>query len=214
MAWSIRRRSTRSRASILDLTAVPAPNEAAAAQYYPAIYWYSMLKIPAAGQFGGKSDIPEKLTQTDWLKQMKNIGCIGCHQLGQDVDPHDPGGVRRVQVRRGGLDAARSVRPVRRADDQPACRQFRRRAVQVFRRVDRPHRQGRAAARPSRRGRKASSATSSSRPGSGRHRKALPARSDLVGPAQSDRQCLRPALRLARICDRQHADPRSEDATR
>ncbi len=24
----------------LDLTAVPAPNEAAAAQYYPAIYWY------------------------------------------------------------------------------------------------------------------------------------------------------------------------------
>ena len=32
----------------LNLTAVPAPNEAAAAQYYPAIYWYSMLKIPAA----------------------------------------------------------------------------------------------------------------------------------------------------------------------
>ena len=32
----------------LNLTAVPAPNEAAAAQYYPAIYWYSMLKIPDA----------------------------------------------------------------------------------------------------------------------------------------------------------------------
>src|ERR1700719_4578905 len=42
----------------LDLTAVPAPSEAAAAQYYPAIYWYSMLKIPDADQFGGKSDIP------------------------------------------------------------------------------------------------------------------------------------------------------------
>src|SRR5207249_6919486 len=27
----------------LNLTAVPAPNEAAAAQYYPAIYWYAML---------------------------------------------------------------------------------------------------------------------------------------------------------------------------
>src|ERR1700726_2358684 len=25
---------------LLDLTAVPAPNEAAAAHYYPAIYWY------------------------------------------------------------------------------------------------------------------------------------------------------------------------------
>src|SRR5687768_6771737 len=68
---------------LLNLTAVVAPNEAAAAQVYPAIYWYAMLKIPAADQFGGKSDIPEKVTQADWLKQMKNIGCIGCHQLGQ-----------------------------------------------------------------------------------------------------------------------------------
>src|SRR6476620_3303892 len=47
----------------LNLRAVPAPNEAAAAQYYPAIYWYSMLKIPPASEFGGKSNIPEKLTQ-------------------------------------------------------------------------------------------------------------------------------------------------------
>jgi hypothetical protein len=68
----------------LNLTAVIAPNEAAAAKYYPAIYWYAMLKIPAPDQFGGKSNIPEKLTQIDWLKQMKNIGCIGCHQLGQE----------------------------------------------------------------------------------------------------------------------------------
>ena len=67
----------------LNLRAVPAPNEAAAAQYYPAIYWYSMLKIPDTGQYGGKSNIPEKLNQVDWLKQVKNIGCIGCHQLGQ-----------------------------------------------------------------------------------------------------------------------------------
>jgi hypothetical protein len=29
---------------LLDLTAVPAPNEAAAAHYYPAIYWYSLLR--------------------------------------------------------------------------------------------------------------------------------------------------------------------------
>src|SRR3954451_5986326 len=43
----------------LNLTAVPAADEKAAAQYYPAAYWYSMLKIPGADQFGGKSDIPE-----------------------------------------------------------------------------------------------------------------------------------------------------------
>ena len=32
----------------LDLKAVAAPNRAAAAQYYPAIYWYSMVNVPAA----------------------------------------------------------------------------------------------------------------------------------------------------------------------
>src|SRR4051794_38539735 len=50
----------------LDLTAVPAPDEKAAAQYYPAIYWYSMLEIPSADQFGPKNEsgIPEKIKQT------------------------------------------------------------------------------------------------------------------------------------------------------
>jgi hypothetical protein len=67
----------------LDLKAVAAPNAAAAAQYYPAIYWYSMLKIPEASQFGGKSDIPEKITQAEWLTVIKNRACVGCHQLGQ-----------------------------------------------------------------------------------------------------------------------------------
>jgi hypothetical protein len=32
---------------ILNLTAVPAPNEKAAAEYYPPVYWLSMAKIPA-----------------------------------------------------------------------------------------------------------------------------------------------------------------------
>ena len=53
-----------------DLTAVAAPNPAAAAAYYPAIHWYSMMAIPDASQFGGGSDIPAGLTQADWLKQM------------------------------------------------------------------------------------------------------------------------------------------------
>jgi hypothetical protein len=67
----------------LNLIAVPAPNDAAAAQYYPAIYWYSMLKIPGIDQFGGKSDIPDNVTQVDWLTAIKNQSCVGCHQLGQ-----------------------------------------------------------------------------------------------------------------------------------
>src|SRR3989449_7765991 len=56
----------------LNLTATPAPNAASAARYYPAIYWYSMLKIPAAEEFNGKTTgIGAKITQTDWLNGMK-----------------------------------------------------------------------------------------------------------------------------------------------
>ena len=68
----------------LDLPAVLAPNAAAAAHYYPAIYWYTLMKIPPASEFGGKGAIPEKITQNDWLRQMNNVDCIGCHQLGQE----------------------------------------------------------------------------------------------------------------------------------
>ncbi len=83
MGSLIHRRSKALPARQLNLKAVVAPNEAAAAQYYPAIYWYSMLKIPEASEFGGKGAIPAKITQTEWLNSMKNNGCIGCHQLGQ-----------------------------------------------------------------------------------------------------------------------------------
>jgi streptogramin lyase len=68
----------------LDLTAVPAPNEAAAAHYYPAIYWYAMLRLPKPEDFGGKGRIPENVTPREWMSSVKNIGCIGCHQLGQE----------------------------------------------------------------------------------------------------------------------------------
>jgi hypothetical protein len=66
----------------LNLKAVVAANEAAAAKYYPAIYWYSMLKIPDKSEFGGKGKIPEKLTQNQWLDSMRVNGCNNCHQLG------------------------------------------------------------------------------------------------------------------------------------
>ena len=87
---------------LLDHAAVPAPSAAAAAHYYPAIYWYAMMKIPPASAFGGKSGIPEKMTQNDWLKQMKNIGCIGCHQLGQES-------TRMIPAQFGSFDSGRNA---------------------------------------------------------------------------------------------------------
>ena len=71
----------------LDLKAVRAPNEAAAAEYYPAIYWWSMLKIPEAKTFPGTgpsgNGIPVALRdQGLWLRYLKTDGCNACHQLG------------------------------------------------------------------------------------------------------------------------------------
>jgi hypothetical protein len=76
-------KSTTTPGRIVNIAATPAPTPAAAAHYYPAIYWYSMLKVPAADQFGGKSGIPAKVTQAEWINTIGNNGCIGCHQLGQ-----------------------------------------------------------------------------------------------------------------------------------
>jgi hypothetical protein len=63
---------------VLNLKAVVARNEAAAAEYYPAVYWYSILKIPDKSEFpSGKVK-----SQNEWLNVVKTNGCITCHQMG------------------------------------------------------------------------------------------------------------------------------------
>ena len=71
----------------LDLTAVVAPSAAAAAEYYPAIYWYSMLRVPDKREFPGTGPQgnginPALATQEQWLDIVKTNGCYGCHALG------------------------------------------------------------------------------------------------------------------------------------
>ncbi len=63
---------------LLNLTAAVAPNAAAAAQYYPPIYWYSMLKIPAKNEF----PLAKVRSQAHWLNDVKTSGCMSCHSLG------------------------------------------------------------------------------------------------------------------------------------
>ncbi|MGG5819911.1 carboxypeptidase-like regulatory domain-containing protein [Falsiroseomonas sp. HW251] len=72
----------------LALTATPAPTPAAAAEYYPGVYWYSMLRIPGADQFPGTGDgrggngIPTNLrSQEGWIDVLKQ-SCQSCHALG------------------------------------------------------------------------------------------------------------------------------------
>ena len=73
----------------LNLQGVPAPDEKAAAQYYPPIYWYSMLKVPAPNEFPGTgrqgNGIAETMkSQPEWVNQIKTTGCMSCHALGTE----------------------------------------------------------------------------------------------------------------------------------
>ena len=71
----------------LDLKSLAATTPGDAAQYYPAIYWLSMLKIPDPSLFPGTGDkgngMPTNLrTQSHWLDGVKTHGCNTCHQIG------------------------------------------------------------------------------------------------------------------------------------
>jgi hypothetical protein len=73
--------------NIVDLTATAAPGPAAAAEYYPAIYWYSLLEIPDKSLFPGTgpngNGMPDTLkSQGQWLDIVKTDGCFTCHQIG------------------------------------------------------------------------------------------------------------------------------------
>ncbi len=70
----------------LNLKAVAAPSAKAAAEYYPGMYWYSLLKIPDKSEFPGTGDkgngISENIkTQEQWVDTVKNA-CQSCHALG------------------------------------------------------------------------------------------------------------------------------------
>jgi hypothetical protein len=70
-----------------DLTAVVAPDEAAAAQYYPAGYWFSLIDVPDESEFPGtgvegNGISPNQESQAQFIAGIKSGGCLACHQLG------------------------------------------------------------------------------------------------------------------------------------
>jgi hypothetical protein len=69
----------------LDLVAAVAPDAQAAAAYYPAGYWFSLLHVPPARDFpgtGANGISSEIKSQSEWLRNLKSGGCLACHQLG------------------------------------------------------------------------------------------------------------------------------------
>ena len=78
----------------LSLTATSAATPQAAAQVYPANYWYSLLEIPAEDQFPGTgprgNGIGENMrTQSHWVDRLKD-GCQLCHQMGNKATREMP----------------------------------------------------------------------------------------------------------------------------
>jgi hypothetical protein len=75
---------------IVNLTATVAPTAKAAAEYYPASYWFSLIKVPEKNEFpgtgpNGNGISPSMKSQGQWLSFMKSgqaASCWACHQLG------------------------------------------------------------------------------------------------------------------------------------
>ena len=81
--------------STLDLDAVVAPDAAAAAEYYPAGYWLSLLEVPGADQFPGTGPTGNGIStaiqhQADYIRLITSGGCVVCHQLGNKATREIP----------------------------------------------------------------------------------------------------------------------------
>src|SRR6267154_2519689 len=80
---------------IVNLAAVVAPNPREAAQYYPAVYWFSLLRVPNKSEFPGTgptgNGIPENMkSQGQWLHLLKTDSCWSCHQMGDKATREIP----------------------------------------------------------------------------------------------------------------------------
>ena len=86
----------------LDLTAVIAPDEQAAAQYYPAGYWLSLLQVPEESEFPGTGPdgnglSPGLRNQAQLLRLVKSGSCTACQQMGTE-------GTREIPAALGHLE--------------------------------------------------------------------------------------------------------------
>ena len=88
---------------VLNLEAVEAPDETAAAEIYPSGHWFSLINVPAESEFPGTgpggNGIAEHLdNQGEFLRTLKSGTCMACHQMGGS-------GTRRIPENLADLDS-------------------------------------------------------------------------------------------------------------
>jgi hypothetical protein len=80
----------------LNLKAVIAPDKKAAVEYYPALYWFSLMQMPPKSDFPGTGNTgngisPNMRSQGQWISSIVNTdGCTGCHQMGDKATREIP----------------------------------------------------------------------------------------------------------------------------
>ena len=80
----------------LNLKAVVAPDKKTAVEYYPALYWFSLLQVPPKSEFPGTGPAGNGIasnvrSQGEWIRQVVNTdGCTGCHQMGDKATREIP----------------------------------------------------------------------------------------------------------------------------
>src|SRR5690349_15868316 len=92
----------------LNLTARVAPDPRAAADYYPANYWYSLINVPGKDQFPGTGARgngigPGITSQAHWVSGMK-ANCGVCHQLGNKATREIPEALGRFPTTEAAWD--------------------------------------------------------------------------------------------------------------
>ena len=128
----------------LDLRAVPASSPAAAAQYYPAAHWLSLMEMPGKNEFPGTGDSgngisPNMKSQGDWIRSVKSGRLHGVPCAGHQGHAGNSGGARSVPHERRGVGSAREVRAGGRSDERRAQSVRPRARAEDVRGLDRPH---------------------------------------------------------------------------
>ena len=212
--------------TVLDHTAVVAPDARAAAEYYPAGYWLSLLHVPEESEFPGTGPEGNGISpgignQAQFLRLLKSGDCTACHQLGTKATREIPEALgdfessvaawdRRIQSGQAGAGMSRGVNrlgPRGYAGD--------------VRGLDRPHRRRRSTTR----------APPAGRPGAERRHhpvglgrpEGVPPRRGVDGSPGSHGQCERPdsripgaqrGLRAGSRSDEPHGEPGTAERPR
>lgn len=99
----------------VDIEVSAARDAATAAEVYPAAYWYAMMKLPEDHEV---AQIPGG--RNEYLMWMKNMSCVGCHQLGNlatrtipeslgKFESSQDAWIRRIQSGQAGGQMTRTV---------------------------------------------------------------------------------------------------------